>query len=178
MPGIGYDSFAHRLVHPSSIQLEYEREEQGRASMNGMHCKSCRCTQMQDRPWLSMTDEGASFLEPLISPDFERSSFSRHPTDGHWLGRASRPEVIDVGLNNSQGLGKLRFQHDTPSISSMDDLVCSTSTVSASQLSKLHGTEFSFNDALSQNGLHSYTNQAPGRDGQSDILEGLVSTRL
>ncbi|KAF7532876.1 hypothetical protein G7054_g7586 [Neopestalotiopsis clavispora] len=130
----------------------------------------------EDKPRLPMADEGVSCMESLIASGLESSSNPRHLTDRHWFGRASRLEVFDTDLNHSFDLGNSRFLPDTPSIASMGNLVCSTSAVSALPPSKLLEAESSFNDAPSQNGLHSSTYQAPRRDGEVEVIcQGLAS---
>lgn len=146
--------------------------------MNGLHCKCYSCTfTMQDKSNIPQKGFGSGvYLEHAIVSRLESDSIPHHVTDGNWLCTTSRPEVINADLKNSFDPSNTLFFLYTPSISSLGDLVCPASAVSASQHSKLFGAEFSLNDTLSQIGLDNCTNQAPGRDDQTkNILQGLVS---
>ncbi|KAF3026640.1 hypothetical protein E8E14_014493 [Neopestalotiopsis sp. 37M] len=145
--------------------------------MNGLHCTCCRCTSMQDEPNLPEGSLRSGYYpEHAITSRQEGHSFPYDVTNGHWLWKTSRPEVINADLKDSFDPSNTLFCLNTPSVSSLGDLVCPASAVSASQDSKLFGTEFSLlNGTLSQIGLDNCTNQAPGRDGQTkDISQGLA----
>jgi hypothetical protein len=116
--------------------------------------------------------------EHAIASRQKSHSFPYDETNGHWLWKTSRPEVINANLKNSFDPSNTQFLLDLLSVSSLGDLVCPASAVSTSKHSKLFGAEFSLNDTLPHIALDcTYTNQAPGRDGQTkDISQGLVCT--